>query len=233
MAAPATLRGDLVIGAGDMPLVAPTPGAGLNAIVAGDHAEFVRPSGALASTLDWTTASAEPWVAVVAAFKPANAMSVVNLCPNAGVASLIAGASTAAAMCSGEGTLGVPLVPGASADLTVDGSGNYFAVLNSPATGVGVTEVAATAFTPNLESCYEVTSLRNNLAAITVTMPAGLPPGCTVALQQLGSQAALVQAGSGLDLHSNGNTHTGGIGTGSYLFSTNGGAAIFAGATAP
>jgi hypothetical protein len=187
--------------------------------------EYLLANGASTYTLNWTAPSTPPtpsWAAVAAAFKPANPVSIVTLCPGSGTS--IAG-TPAVSGC-------VPLVPGMIATVTVNAAGNYAA---SPQGTIGGFDDATASFTPSVLNCYETTSLLNYLSTIIVTIPDTLPSGCVLNFIQGGSQPAQIHAGSGVQLGSSGgNAHTGGQFAPSFVMIGGGGAnAYFGGATAP
>ena len=201
-----TVRGDLVLADEVQPVLHATPAQ--RALASGSSGGFQIVNGATTYTNNFTLSSSEPWIAAIAAFKPAVAASYVYVCPTPG--STIYGLPTSTALCAG-GVAGVPLMPGAVLRLVSDASNNYFAVLTSTGT-IGLDDVTGSTFTPNLLSCYKTTVLLNNLVAQTVTIPGGLPPGCTLNMVQGGSQAASIVSGTGLYLRSfNGDAHSGGL----------------------
>ncbi len=224
-----TVRGDLVLADEVQPVLHATPAQ--STLASGSSGGFQIVNGATTYTNNFTLSSSEPWVAAIAAFKPAVAASYVYVCPTSG--STIYGLPTSTALCAG-GVAGVPLMPGAVLRLASDASNNYLAALTSTGT-IGLDDVTASTFTPNLLSCYKTTVLLNNLVAQTVTIPAGLPTGCTLNMVQGGAQAASIVSGTGLKLRSfSGNAHSGGVNA---LFfaqiGAGGGTAYMDGRTAP
>lgn len=195
---------------------------------------FIATNGSAQYTMNWTNTNGSLTLFAAAGIKPANPVSVVNLCPGAGTS--IVGETSAGC---------TPLVAGASASIVVNAAGNYVVTIIPPPSGYGPMDDMTASFNMALLQCREPIDLLgfNASSPIIVTVPSGLPSGCTMNMEQGGSAAAQIAAGTnmgpfesagGTGQNPTGNIHTGGQFTQSNIvIRAAGGAFNFGGTTAP
>lgn len=167
------------------------------------QAQYWPTNGTAQYTLNWNFGSSVTWSALAVAFKAAAPVSMVSLCNGSGTTLYGTPTYTPAS------TVCVPIMPGASVQMTVDGSGNYFAQLTPPAQGPGLANDYVGSYTLSLPDCYAIGHEANWTAAPTITVPVNtLPAGCVANLIEDGTAQPMIVGASGLTLQAFSGQHT-------------------------